>query len=65
MTWLASGIYYGTTEPIFDIVNSWELRYWNLIIGRLGLFFIGCAPAIGGLVVVGQMLMSYGHCIQI
>ena len=65
MTWLASGIYYGTTEPVFDIINTWEPRYWNSIIGRLGLFFIDCAPAIGGLVVVGQMLMSYGHGIQI
>lgn len=72
MTWLAIGIYYGFTEPIIDFTNSFMARYRLFevlfqisVLGRLGLLLFACAPAIGGFVVVGQMLMSYGHCIHI
>ena len=72
MTWLAIGIVYGTVEPSLDLINNFTAPFfearaiYNLFIcGRLLLLLIGCAPAIGGFAVVGPMLMSYGHCIQI
>ena len=64
MTWLAVGIFYGTMEPIFDVVDSWVSGYHVSVIGRLIMLLSYSAPAIGGFVVVGQMLMSYGHCIS-
>ena len=65
MTWLAVGIFYGTSEPIFDIIDTSDRRYRLPIISRLQMLFWGYGPAIGGFVVVGQILMSGGHCIRI
>ena len=65
MTWLAVGIFYGTSEPIFDILDAYDRRYRLSVIGRLQMLLFGCGPAFGGFVVVGQMLVNYGRCIQI
>ena len=52
MTWLAFGWYIGIG---FDLTLSYEL--W--------VSAIYSTPAIGGFVVVAQMLMSYGRCVEI
>lgn len=53
MAWLVTGIGMGITP--FMGTDSIEKR---------GLV-IYCAPAIGGMVMVGKMLMEYGHCVKI
>lgn len=68
MTWLAIGIAYGPSMAIFEpIITSVTLsRGWAWAgCFRFLIVFIYCAPAMGGFVVVGQMLMSYGHCIEL
>ena len=71
ITWLAIGILYGSTTANIDLViTSWAASRgaWAgaaASFGRLMLASSYCAPAIGGFVNVGQMLMSYGHCIRI
>ena len=74
MTWLAIGIVYGTGEPFVELINTImspideavkEFIKLNTLFLRFFYLFVGCVFAIGGFVVVGQMLMSYGHCIQI
>ena len=72
MTWLAIGIAYGAAEPNSDLINNFVAPYFKVgagwfvsDLGHLLMLLYGGAPAIGGFVVVGQMLMSYGHCIQI
>ena len=71
MTWLAIGILYGSLTANIDLmITSWAAsrRAWagaGAAFGRLTLVLSYCAPAIGGFVVVGQMLMSYGHCIRV
>ena len=67
MTWLAVGIIYGTMVANIEMVitalpinNAWvSTSAWALMTASY------CAPAIGGFVVVGQMLINYGHCIRI
>ena len=54
MTWLAYGWYRGLQLHI----GSWMVENIFTII-------LSAAPAVGGFVVVGQMLMSYGKCIEI
>lgn len=71
MTWLAVGIAYGTAMANIDLLTSaaasrrekWA-RVWAALI-RLIAALSYCAPAIGGFVVVGQMLTNYGRCIRI
>lgn len=63
MTWLAFGIYFG---PALE----WKLTNRRYGDGERGAWmlvylFLFCGPAIVGFVVVGQMLMNYGRCIQI
>ena len=55
MTWLAFGIAFGPLSLTFDSIQS-ASRYGFILYG---------APAIGGFIVVGQMLMEYGHCVQL
>ena len=63
MTWLAFGVYFGPAAE-WQYMNhrygDGESGAWELVYP-----FLYCGPAIGGFVVVGQMLMSYGRCIQI
>jgi hypothetical protein len=66
MAWLSSSIVGGflvawTHKPtdhksIEDEVQGWALLGYMVIFG---------APAIGGLVVVGEMIREYGTCIQL
>ena len=56
MTWLAFGLCFGLLGPIYYVIPLWSEIYLRAI------FFI---PAIGGFVVVGQMLISYGQCAKI
>ena len=68
MTWLAIGNTYGFLEPYCESSITLGFPYEK---GSFDYFanlmnsFISGVPAIGGFVVVGQMLMSYGHCIHI
>jgi hypothetical protein len=70
MTWLAFGIFWGLfVGSIFDSRFDFDddddpydcTRSFSAFFGRM--FF--CAPAIGGFVVVCQMLRNYGRCIRI
>lgn len=70
MTWLAVGIAYGTAMANIDLLTTaaasrreWGWMFAIVIHVMAALSY--CAPAIGGFVVVGQMLMSYGRCIRI
>lgn len=64
MTWLAFGVFVGSTVELEsrDRMNGdGDPPTW----GSFGVLLLYCGPAIGGFVVVGQMLMNYGHCIAI
>ncbi len=56
MTWLAFGWYFG-----LSFAPMTETATMRGVIST-AIFFV---PAIGGFVSVGQMLMSYGRCIEI
>ena len=64
MTWLAFGVFIGALVEFkqtgLSYMDEGEIAY-----NSLQLLYFCCAPAIGGFVVVGQMLMEYGRCIQI
>ena len=63
MTWLAFGILIGSVEPSYKVrLRGRDLRPSYV---RALLLCCYCAPAIGGFVVVGQMLMSYGRWVRI
>jgi hypothetical protein len=65
MSWLATGIFVGPAAYLYPTFSS--LIFRDPIQGtvyKLGLFLYA-APAIGGFVVVSQMLSNYGHCVQI
>ncbi len=77
MTWLAFGIFIGPTVELFRASNMVALstpgQYYNVTNRRSPygkaflasmLIFYG-APAVGGFVVVAQMLMAYGVCFKI
>ena len=59
MTWLAFGVWYGY---IFSLITPYLADSKPTIFPALMIYFV---PAIGGFVVVAQMLMSYGSCIEI
>lgn len=68
MTWLSLGLIFiislGDVEESRDVLNQRPLkaRSWKSILAEI-LFMIACSvPAIGGFVVVGQMIQSYGIC---
>lgn len=81
MTWLVMGTFWGSTLPsIFKLIKEFEFKvheivsndeqdtfesktaFWGL---RMS-FLLTCAVfAIGGYVVVGQMLSSYGNCVKL
>jgi hypothetical protein len=78
MTWLVFGIYFGSIIGyVPDVVGCRPVlnsRGRGLRLPRLGTYrrcmamgtgIIYAAPAIGGFIVVGQMMSSYGVCIQI
>ena len=56
MTWLAIGIVYGPTTQIVDTSRFAQKLMWLIFFGT---------PAIGGFVVVGQMLKEYGNCVRL
>ena len=66
MAWLAVGSYVGLAgadvRPGRDITQPQDLR---TILVEYIITAIGAAPAVGGFVVVGQILQSYGVCTRI
>lgn len=66
MTWLVFGIVFGLSWAIYSELSGlaleleWENRF-SLVITAV---FNGTA-AIGGFVVVGQMLTNYGNCVRV
>ena len=78
MTWLVFGIFVGNdlTSDLGSIKRYWSIvpersanhpRFWGALIQHLLLFLdvvVLGAPAIGGFIVVGQMLNDYGNCIR-
>ena len=62
MTWLAFGVYVGAFIDLGSIGRQYEDERRRALLANP---FSFCAPAIGGFVVVGQMLMDYGRCIQL
>jgi hypothetical protein len=68
MTWMASGVVIGLSQHILETQNNFEraedggaqvslsLKYGQIPLG---------APAIGGFVVVGKMLLHYGNCVKL
>ena len=70
MTWLVCDIIIGPVysflRPIFrDGIEDTEYDSCSTLTVTLGTALVFAAPAIGGLVVVGQMLVAYGNCIRI
>ena len=70
-TWLTFGFIFGCFVAVSPSIvaastydwespdkNAIELRWW----GVLPVVLLLSPPAIGGFVVVGQMLLAYGHC---
>ena len=70
MTWLVFGIFVGPVYSFFstfnrDDINDTQHHPPSTLAFSLGSVLLFAAPAIGGLVVVGQMLVAYGNCIRI
>lgn len=67
MTWLSSSIILGLGAAASSIPTALENMKTEDSLLKRTLFFVvlGSVPAIGGLVVVGQMILQYGTCIQI
>jgi hypothetical protein len=63
MTWFSFGIIFGYFQYIGMSVNSDEPGI-DGICGSSLVAFLLSAPAIGGLVVVGQMLIAFGSCVR-
>ena len=55
MTWLAFGLFFGCSVGLLGPMMAERFFSYNV-------YFV---PAIGGFVVVAQMLMSYGSCMKI
>jgi hypothetical protein len=66
MTWLVFGAVFG---PIIEWRRGELMSYgkstWSAQLSTIGIATFYAAPAIGGFVVVGQMIMSYGTCFQL
>jgi hypothetical protein len=64
MTWLSSSIIWGLGAA--SLTKEEDLS-WSKFFANGSLFFIvlGGVPFLGGLVVVGQMILEYGICIQV
>ena len=69
MTWLAFGCYIGIiTDLTANGLLAFNFGAITRILGSLNELLVSAiysAPAIGGFVVVAQMLMSYGRCVEI
>jgi predicted membrane protein len=63
MTWLASGIVLGPFYAVAKKAQRMGVRTRTISL-EIGLLFYS-APAIGGFVVVAQMLNVYGRCVRI
>ncbi|KAF9024823.1 hypothetical protein BDZ89DRAFT_109024 [Hymenopellis radicata] len=67
MTWLACGSMYGLlvfgfmnySSPLLNIGGDSQVTIWI----DLGMRVLAAVPAIGGMIVVSQMIMDYGDCI--
>jgi predicted benzoate:H+ symporter BenE len=66
MTWMVFGGLFG---PIIewrrDELVSYGSSTWAAQMSTVGFGAFFAVPAIGGFVVVGQMLASYGNCLQL
>ena len=64
MLWLVFGIYMGLYFKIAEAVTgySFDYRESRLRILLAMIYMVWAVPAIGGFVVVGQMLRAYGSC---
>jgi hypothetical protein len=62
MAWLSFGILGPTFSIAFPVLYSIDRRG---TLGILAFMIFYAAPAVGGFVVVGQMLKSYGTCVNI
>lgn len=66
MTWLVFGAVFG---PIIEWRRGELMSYgqstWSAQLSTIGLAAFYAAPAIGGFVVVAQMIMEYGICLQL
>ncbi|KAK0202165.1 hypothetical protein DFS33DRAFT_1386457 [Desarmillaria ectypa] len=62
MTWMVFGWVYGLGFGIrmYDVPSTWRTRW-----GEVAMRALVAAPAIGGFVVVGQMIMDYGSCVYL
>jgi hypothetical protein len=68
MTWLAVGIAIGSFAAFYSAILEYRDRYlkglsdMDKLLFTLLMVVVFAAPAVGGFVVVGQMLKSYGDC---
>jgi hypothetical protein len=64
ITWFVFGMVYGLISDLVrqQIRQQAHFKWWFMV-SLFGCFF--SVPAIGGFVVVGQMLSSFGSCVQI
>ena len=71
MIWLVFGVVLGPITTMADFVGSHsitgrgDLANSYVLVYAVGIAILYAAPAIGGFVVVGEMIRQYGTCIQI
>jgi len=66
MSWLASGVIAGLMlGGSMDLADKKHIKQHTTTNGMIGILFIFGATAIGGFVVVGEMVKQYGSCISL
>lgn len=73
MTWLASGILFGLTDSTVrariqretQSKARYTIRRLGFVLSAFASPILDCIPAIGGFVVVDQMLRAYGNCTRL
>ncbi|MCJ1431033.1 hypothetical protein MMC27_000383 [Xylographa pallens] len=71
MTWLVFGVVLGPITTMADFAGSHsitgrgDLANSFVLVYAVGIAILYAAPAIGGFVVVGEMIRQYGTCVQI
>jgi len=65
MTWLVVGICIGISSWFLDLDGGEPNLFEDIISLTLRMALIPCVPAVGGIFVVGQMIMTYGVCTEI
>jgi hypothetical protein len=63
--WAFLGIYIPFLDDLDSTLSRQGHNPYQLLWSGLGFVLILAAPAVGGFVVVGQMLKAYGNCVRL